>query len=102
MKQTAVEWLVEQICGEHTSVKMKQTAMQEHIEWLKATIEIAEEQSPILVNALKLCLIDATQRLAMEKDQSHKYAEFAIRCDRKDMKILNFEDWIKLETFKSE
>lgn len=48
---------------------MKQTAMQEHIEWLKATIEIAEEQSPILVNALKLCLNDATQRLAMEKEQ---------------------------------
>ena len=48
---------------------MKQTAMQEHIEWLKATIEIAEEQSPILVNALKLCLNDATQRLEMEKEQ---------------------------------
>ena len=48
---------------------MKQTAMQEHIEWLKATIEIAEEQYPILVNTLKLCLNDATQRLAMEKEQ---------------------------------
>jgi len=34
--------------------------------------------------------------LQMEKEQSHKYAEFAIRCDRKDMKILNFEDFIKL------
>ena len=32
----------------------------------------------------------------MEKEQSYEYAEFAIRCDRKDMKILNFEDWIKL------
>ena len=42
------------------------------------------------------------QAKAMEKEQSHKYSEFAIRCDRKDMKILNFEDWIKLETFKSE
>jgi len=48
---------------------MKQTAMQEHIEWLKATIEIAQEQTPILVNVLKLCLNDATQRLAMEKEQ---------------------------------
>jgi len=48
---------------------MKQTAMQQHIEWLKSTIEIAEEQSPILVNALKLCLNDATQRLEMEKEQ---------------------------------
>lgn len=42
------------------------------------------------------------QAKTMEKEQSHLYAEFAIRCDRKDMKILNFEDWIKLETFKSE
>ena len=49
---------------------MKQTAMQEHIEWLKATIEIAEEQCPILVNTLKLCLNDATQSLEMEKEQS--------------------------------
>ena len=49
--------------------KMKQTAMQEHIEWLKATIEIAEEQYPILVNTLKLCLNDAIQRLEMEKEQ---------------------------------
>ena len=48
---------------------MKQTAMQQHIEWLKATIEIAEEQYPILVNTLKLCLNDATQRLEMEKEQ---------------------------------
>ena len=51
---------------------MKQTAMQEHIEWLKATIEIAEEQYPILVNTLKLCLNDATQRLAMEKEQRER------------------------------
>ena len=32
----------------------------------------------------------------MEESQAHQYAEFAIRCDRKDMKILNFKDWIKL------
>jgi hypothetical protein len=43
-----------------------------------------------------LYLEDFEQAKAMEKEQSHKYAEFAIRCDRKDMKILNFEDWIKL------
>lgn len=48
---------------------MKQTAMQEHIEWLKATIEIAEEQAPSLVNVLKLCLNDAKQKLTMEKEQ---------------------------------
>jgi hypothetical protein len=42
------------------------------------------------------------QAKAMESQKAHEYAEFAIRCDRKGMKILNFEDWIKLETFKSE
>lgn len=42
------------------------------------------------------------QAKEMEKEQSHEYAEFAIRCDRMDMKILNFEDYLKLETFKSE
>jgi len=34
--------------------------------------------------------------LEMEELQAHQYAEFAIRCDRKDMKILNFKEWIKL------
>ena len=42
------------------------------------------------------------QAKELEKQQAHEYAEFAIRCDRMNMKILNFEDWIKLETFKSE
>ena len=34
--------------------------------------------------------------IEMEELQAHQYAEFAIRCDRKGMKILNFKDWIKL------
>jgi hypothetical protein len=32
----------------------------------------------------------------IEKKKAHEYAEFAIKCDRLNMKILNFEDWIKL------
>jgi hypothetical protein len=36
------------------------------------------------------------QAKEMEKQQSHEYAEFAIRCDRKEMKILNFDGFIKL------
>ncbi|CAB4151749.1 hypothetical protein UFOVP600_31 [uncultured Caudovirales phage] len=36
----------------------------------------------------------------MEKKQSHDYAEFAIRCDRMYMKILNFEDYLKLEKYE--
>lgn len=34
--------------------------------------------------------------LEAEKDKAQRYAEFAIRCDRMGLKILNFEDWIKL------
>ena len=43
--------------------------MQEHIEWIKAAIEIAQENTPILVNCLKLCLTDAEQKLHIEKKQ---------------------------------
>jgi hypothetical protein len=34
--------------------------------------------------------------LELEKEQTKQYAEFSISCDRQNMKILNFEDWIKL------
>jgi hypothetical protein len=50
----------------------KKTAMQQHIEWLEATIEIAEQQAPVLVNALNLCLNDAKQKLQMEKEQEQR------------------------------
>jgi hypothetical protein len=33
----------------------------------------------------------------MEKEQSQNYAIFAIRCDRTEMRILDFNDYIKLE-----
>ena len=79
---------------------MKQTAMQEHIEWLKVTIEIAEEQYPILVNTLKLCLNDATQRLAMEKEHMHKCASFW-RGKENEIEKPIFEQYYN-ETFKSE
>ncbi len=32
-----------------------------------------------------------------EIKQSHDYAEFAIRCDRLDMKILNFDGYMNLQ-----
>jgi hypothetical protein len=35
--------------------------------------------------------------LKMEKEQSQNYAIFAIRCDRTEMRILEFNDYIKLE-----
>jgi len=34
--------------------------------------------------------------LEIEKQQSQDYAKFAINCDRKEIPILNFEDYIKL------
>jgi hypothetical protein len=45
------------------------TAMQEHIEWLKATLEICKENASSLVNCLELCLKDAESKLEMEKEQ---------------------------------
>lgn len=47
----------------------KQTAMQEHIEWLKATLEICKENALSLVNCLELCLKDAESKLEIEKQQ---------------------------------
>jgi hypothetical protein len=38
-----------------------------------------------------------TEAKQIEIQQSHEYAEFAIRCDRMGMKILNFDGFIKLE-----
>jgi hypothetical protein len=72
------------------------------VEWLKLEIDSIEFQDPAAGQLYVEIQSLIEQAKEMEKEQSHLYAEFAIRCDRKDMKILNFEDWIKLETFKSE
>jgi hypothetical protein len=61
-KQTAVEWVIEQI---------------------QQKLYIRDE---VIEQALK-----------MEKEQSQNYAIFAIRCDRTEMRILDFNDYIKLE-----
>jgi hypothetical protein len=45
----------------------------------------------------KLTRQDFEQAKEMENEQSQKYAEFAIRCDRMDMRILNFDDYMKLD-----
>ena len=69
---------------------MKQTA----VEWLFNELELSQEYEYV-----KEILDQAKE---MEKQQAHEYAEFAIICDRKDMKILEFDGYINLETFKSE
>ena len=65
-KQSAVEWLEEK--------------------WNFYDLSIGKSQFRLFLK----------QAIEMEKQQSHSYAEFAIRCDREEMKILNFEDYIKL------
>lgn len=45
------------------------TAMQEHIDWLKSTLEICEEHATPLINCLKLCISNAKSKLEMEKEQ---------------------------------
>jgi hypothetical protein len=45
------------------------TAMQQHIEWLKATLDICKENAPTLVNCINLCISDSESRLGTEKEQ---------------------------------
>jgi hypothetical protein len=47
----------------------QQTAMQQHIEWLKATLDICKETAPTLVNCINLCISDSESRLGIEKEQ---------------------------------
>jgi hypothetical protein len=62
-KQTAVEWLQEQLFPK------------------------------ILTQEQYYCIEKAKER---EKEQSQNYAEFAIKCDREGMKILEFDSYINL------
>jgi uridine kinase len=73
-------------------MKQKQTAVEWLVEQFNTTINYTLEEYEKKVEQAK----------EMEIKQSHDYAEFAIRCDRKNMKILNFDGYMNLETFKSE
>jgi hypothetical protein len=66
-KQTAVEWFNDEII-----------------------IHLNFDQRLYLKDILK-------QAKEIEKEQSQNYAIFAIRCDRTEMRILDFNDYIKLE-----
>jgi hypothetical protein len=78
---------------------MKQTAMQEHIEWLKATLEICKEHAPTLVNCISLCISDAESRLEMEKEQMEKTWVAGLYCETGDRQA--FIDYYN-ENYKSE
>jgi|LakMenE01Jun11ns_1017448.scaffolds.fasta_scaffold9905820_5 hypothetical protein len=75
---------------------MKQTA----VEWLIGYINHLNENGYDFRPKYDENIVK--QAKEMESKQAQEYAEFAIRCDRKDMKILNFDGYINLETFKSE
>ena len=75
---------------------MKQTA----VEWLIGYINHLNEKGYDFRPKYDENIVK--QAKEMESKQAQEYAEFAIRCDRKDMKILNFDGYINLETFKSE
>jgi len=41
---------------------------------------------------------DIAEAKEMEKEQSHNYADFCVRCDRDQMKLLDFNDYMKIYT----
>jgi hypothetical protein len=79
-----------------------ETAMQQHINWLKGCIELLDEQAPIMEKTLMLCLKDAESRLDAEKEQKYSI-DFIMWYSGMDKdKIENaHKRWIN-ETFKSE
>lgn len=61
---------------------MKQTA----VEWIEQQL-IDGTMRPVEIIAIAK---------AMEIEQSQKYAEFCVECDRKGMPLLDFKSWIEL------
>ena len=68
---------------------MKQTV----IDWLAEQFDSIVELYPSQFEKINRAIEQAKE---MEKEQSQKYAEFAIHCDRNNLPILTFEDFIKL------
>jgi hypothetical protein len=78
-KQTAVEWLFQQLTTVDYNC-INKTFLQ-------------NDNSLEGHNMRKLF----HQALKMESEQSQNYAIFAIKCDRTEMRILEFNDYVKLE-----
>lgn len=75
------------------------------IEWFSEQLTEVERKNhinnrilPISKNSLKQISYNKILKEAkdLEIKQAHDYAKFAIECDRRGMKILNFDDWLKL------
>jgi hypothetical protein len=75
---------------------MKQTA----VEWYGVKIGILISKffnNEISKGELQFGRFELEQKAKeMEKEQSHKYAEFAVICDRKKLPVLEFDGFIKL------
>jgi hypothetical protein len=65
------------------------TPLQELIEWINTSGKVDVFECNKIV-------IEATELLEKEREIAQDYARFAIKCDRKGMPILEFQDWIKL------
>jgi hypothetical protein len=75
-KQTAVEWFSDNVWKLKSKLENKEITLNKFCSLYFELYEQAKE---------------------MEKEQSQNYAIFAIRCDRTEMRILEFNDYIKLE-----
>lgn len=75
MEETALEWFSEQLLN--LDIEFDSVLISRSNYWIKRNniVEQAKE---------------------MEKEQLHKYAEFAVICDRKKLPVLEFDGFIKL------
>lgn len=78
------------------------TALQQHIDWLEATLEIAEEHTLMLTNVLKLCINDAKSRLETEKEQLRDAWDTAHQAGRFEGKGIAEDDWQTFEEYHIE
>jgi hypothetical protein len=77
-------------CDRKPKQMSKQTAVEQFLNAIKDQIPLSKEHLEMIESYAK-------QAKEMEKEQSQNYAIFAIRCDRTEMRILEFNDYIKLE-----
>lgn len=78
---TAVEWLVNEL-------------------QVRLSIIKSEPDGFVRETMINNFLIDTEQAKEMEKQQAQEYAEFAIICNRQNMKVLEFDGYVKLKTIK--
>jgi undecaprenyl pyrophosphate synthase len=74
-QQTAVEWFIGQL--------------QQTRDWQRVINE-ANQSSTSVRNVIE-------QAKEMNKEQSQAYAAFCVACDRKELPLLEFDGWVKLE-----